>query len=262
MEWPPKPVRKHEAAARRVMWAHWSENLNHVKEVWRLVVHALVVMQDHSLASPSSYVAAMLVSRVGNDLFQVHELAAKGYGPQAASIAATIFEITPVIARIARGGDEAARKWLGHDELHRLPWDNVRKGIKYHVRQIHPAKSEPEVEIMVNGQMSDYEALCASKHGNPMLFLHGRSLKEGAVPDFPFDLGPDTNLATQQCLVHALDVSARSAQMAVAEAMRLVPEVDAKLAVNTRYNVLQKQSMRLNREAHERWGPPPAEAAD
>ena len=179
-------VRSAEAQATTEMQRQIGCHLSYLDRCYRLLDLAIGHYDESETRVGSvDYVALLLFGRIANDVRAIWTLARLGYGAQACTLAASVFEhaFTFVDTII---DEEKAAKWTGHaDPRHSfLP---AKQAINKFIDRM-PWSSDQKIKAK-DSQCLIYQELCQFKHGNP------RSI----FPRVPSDagywdnrLGPDT----------------------------------------------------------------------
>lgn len=254
ISWPPPPVAVQEKDAVPIIRESLGDFLDHVKHAWTMCALALHALREHSQPEPTSFVAAIMLSRIGNDLYQVHELASKGYGAQAAAVACTIFETSPVMARIVRGHPQAAVKWMEHSKIKKMPWDSLKDTLRFHMLQIFPKKNDVEIDLLLEIQLADYAVLAAYKHANPIMHMMNKNVDADEPWIFPLELGPIRDDLAQATLAHTINSAVSYAQLAISELYNYLPNSQEKNVLGLYFNESMSMSRELNAKAEARWG--------
>jgi hypothetical protein len=183
--------------------------------------------------SKAKAVKLLLLQRIQNDLRCCVILIERGYGLQAAALAAGIYEGWVTLANITTEDD--ARKWLGHDK------ENKSFG------PIYPLTEQALQSVVDNADQarkmySQYQQLCMAKHQNPIIERsRGYTvLERGGVQFRP---GPDTSELGIAHSWFALERASRIAYFAllrIADGQETSPELRFKLEnQTTELNALQ-----------------------
>ena len=239
------PLKQQEEQAARALDKELAEHLDFNAKVWALAVRVLGAFQGHNLAQmpEARKVCLVLLARLANDLRCVALLCERGYGEQAAIVAASIFEIAHTICYV-RDDEARAKSWI----THRRPY-KAFKPIKELMQATAELLEVADVEKVVSVERRVYAQLCWPKHANPLI-LGFRPAEEH--PKYgTFYLGPDTSDFSVRTMWFALQHSGRHGLLAVdvfQNTHATVIDVARGLAVcRSTYN-------RLVAQAQERWG--------
>ena len=157
--------------------------------------------------STSQRVVTVLMARLANDIRSASLLALKGYAVQAASLIATVYELTYTIAFIG-SNDEVAKEWVKHNDVTR-PFRKVLTLTKTGLKNL----SVPDPKRQVGIEYGIYQQLCLPKHANPLFQKYHSIRVEGAKAVVV--MGPDTSEAAIRDSWFALQHAARLAYLAL-----------------------------------------------
>lgn len=200
--------------------------------------------------APARLAGSILLARLANELRSVALLAARGYALQAASLAASAYEVAVSITAMS-DDDRLATKWLTHDDPTRLPI-GVQKLTEIAVEKWSHSPI-PLPEDIVFRQYRAYSQLSMAKHANPLLqVLHGSHLGNGEVATAN---GPDTSEKAVQVAWFALEQASGLTMMALCGflAARHLP-VERSLQLLPGMRKLKSDWLALNKAAARRWG--------
>ena len=183
--------------------------------------------------SKAKAVRLLLLQRIQNDLRCCVILIERGYGLQAAALAAGIYEGWVTLANITTEDD--ARKWLGHDK------ENKSFG------PIYPLTEQALQSVVGDSEQAHqtyrhYQQLCMAKHLNPIIERsRGYTvLENGGVQ---FGPGPDVSELGVAHSWFALERASRIAYFALltmADGQETSPELQSKFeSQTTELNALQ-----------------------
>jgi hypothetical protein len=183
--------------------------------------------------SKAKAVRLLLLQRIQNDLRCCVILIERGYGLQAAALAAGIYESWVTLANITTEDD--ARKWLGHDK------ENKSFGPIYPLTE-QALRSVVDNADQARKMYSQYQQLCMAKHQNPIIERsRGYTVLEGG--GVQFHPGPDTSELGIAHSWFALERASRIAYVAlvtIADGQETSPELRFKLESQTiELNALQ-----------------------
>ena len=210
---------------------------------------AALPVRQSSEVPQSCKVANTLLVRISNDLRGVTILANHGYGIQAASLAASLYESAYTVAYI--GGDETlAEEWINHEDP-KKPFRDVRSLTEKGLSNLgfQTIKEQAEIEYKV------YQQLCMPKHANPLFQMrHGMRVEEKERKFVLFN-GPDTSQEAVQVCWFALEHSSAAAGLVAARSFvnsHVPPEKGQPLA--RAIFAIELLRKRLEQKAEERWG--------
>lgn len=199
------------------------------------------------MVSRSCVVTRLLLIRLRNDLRCAALLAARGYGEQACSVVASLYEGAFTILSIG-GDDELAQKWFKHSNPSKFfisPKNAAQQGLsKFGI-------SDPEKHALPNSE-NIYQKLCMVKHMNPI--SQKRRGYEVVGSRIELFSGPDSSDEGLQAACFALENSVGLANVALAafgkhhlsgdqqDLIREIHDVDALAAA-------------LNKKSAARWMP-------
>lgn len=191
-------------------------------------------------------VATVLLVRLSNDLRCVALLGLRGYALQAASVAATMYEVAHVVAFV--GSDELrAASWADHPDPTK-PFLNTRELTRHVIDGLKV--DEPEAAIERSYQI--YRQLCLAKHANPLLQKeHGHYAEESA--DVAMN-GPDTSEDATRVATFALEYASRFSLIALASFVSNHVPTSQREGLSRRIRELNDEAMALDSAARQKFG--------
>lgn len=180
-------------------------------------------------------VCANLVIRLSNELRCVGLLAARGYAMQAASLVATVWEVSHTIAVIG-ADEERAKDWVEHDD----PKHSYEKANKLAERVVAQLDGVADPKGMVANAYRVYGEFCQAKHANPMLQQHHGFYEtaEGVV----MVTGPETSEKAIELAKKALKATSQLASIGLASFYDShVPEGEQRRKVQHRMQAIREE---------------------
>lgn len=223
-------------------------HLNATQYAYNLLCLAIeIVPEIDMLKLASSFkVAVSLLVKISNDIRCASLMSAKGYSIQSASIVASMYESSFMVAYIG-SDEERARKWIQHNDP-KKPFIGVFDLTKGAIKNF----SNENVDDKANKEYSDYRQLCMVKHSNPLIQMqHGFQIEGNNIISFN---GPDHSETSIRVSWFALERSINYILISVGSFInnQLTPFDIKKLVEN--YKVLESIYQGLNNLAIERWG--------
>jgi hypothetical protein len=201
---------KHEIAAKIKISSTLKPFYSIIKDIYEAGILVATLQKDRVETSSKpldQLVSGLLLKQILTDLRVIWNLVSSGYTLQAATIAATHFEMTISLQYII-GNEERAKQFLVNNDGD-LPWKIIdlckfvsKKEQKAYISQGKPYTQE-EYELNWRALYVDYIWLCKIKHPSMQSLLHGSSstkLKNGnyVIMSFPditeSDLPTKTNI--------------------------------------------------------------------
>jgi hypothetical protein len=212
----PYDVQGAESQAATEMQGRIGNHLRYAERVYRLLDLAISYDDEREIAVGSvDYVALLLMGRMANDMRAIATLARLGYGVQACTLAASVFEVAFTFADVltddetasADGTDDEraiadgkAAAWRSHTDP-RHSFMSVGNGVTKFVSRM--LSSPEERRKVIREQLAIYQELCQFKHGNPRFIFH-RPNRDGYCDN---RLGPDAThfgvLSASAAILHA-----------------------------------------------------------
>lgn len=156
-----------EAAIRKELRVALSHELSFLARADRLL-RDLSAEVEKAGEEANFQAIARLFSRSAGDIRGMYLLLERGYGLQALSLAASVYEHLITTAFIG-GSEENGRQWLTHSD----PFNTMSPNMMAPKIQQRTTYNFVRVEKL-NGKFADavYAMLCSAKHGNPLILAH------------------------------------------------------------------------------------------
>ena len=158
-------VEEEEQAAKACLLPELRRHLELATRMYNVIWRVLASFDDTNLRDLSIplRVRQVLLARLADDLRAVGHLCVLGYGVQACTVAASIFEIAHMIVFI--GNDKGrANEWTRHnDPVH--SFKNTREMVQENFRSL----GSPDPNANYRHEYDVYTQLCWMKHANPMI---------------------------------------------------------------------------------------------
>lgn len=201
-------------------------------------------------------VVTKLMYRLCDEVRCLMLIAERGYGMQAATLAASIYEIAFSSALINLDPRYAAT-WATHEEPTQ-PWMKTRKltDLVWSLANVSDAEERRQIDY------KRYRMLCMCKHANPLFQRHsGTKVDEvdryggSKLANITFTAGPDQSEGGTSVTLYALDCAVRYSLLAVQQAGRRA-QPDQKAALAAEYNAIAERYHRHCKAWEDRWGDP------
>jgi len=187
----------------------------------------------------------LMLGRITNDQRAILHLCLRGYGVQACTIAASIFELGWQVTLLAADETEADR-WLRAERITDPGPGWERAAIRYIRAAGHP---EPDKQLAT--ERAAYARLCAMKHGNPA-GLDLRPTDQWASAG-TLRMGPDDTELGQKTICLAVELGGQVAELAMSEIAKKLLSVSGQQEFTPLLDKLTAQRLAVNATSKSRW---------
>jgi len=214
------------------------------------VYNLLGLAVEKSLATkgpvtPSKKVATALLLRLANDLRCSVLLAVRGYGAQACSLCASIYEAAFTIAAI--GPDDAmARKWIKHTDPTRQFLNSLEMA-KLAMRKFGVSNADAAA-----GQYVQYQQFCFAKHLNPQ-YVQSRAFTD-RVGSMALSSGPDVSENGERDASFALEHGTGFGFLAIYSFVQNQTSSPISNDLVNELKAIENELLSLKANAAKRWG--------
>jgi hypothetical protein len=236
-----------EREVAEMLWPNVGRHFHYLAGVFNLFVRFNLFFDGLPIRDigPRTEATLHLCARLSNDIRGIQLLSGRGYGAQACSLAATIWELAWQATSICFDENEA-RQWLERSRITEGGLD-FEKCLRRYLKRIQC----PDLEKKFQLEKIVYGKLCAMKHGNP--FIHSMRPVSDWDRHGMLRQGPDGSEFGQKSIRFAAEIGGHLSELALGEASKHLLNEDECQIFAPLLDASTKVRRALESDSKQRW---------